>query len=230
VKAWVTRTEPGASTLADALRSNGYSVLKAPVLEIRPTSFGPVEGPFEIGLFLSVAGVRIAAADVAQHAEALYAVGLRTREALRAQGFDARVPDLETSEGLLQALGDVSQKKVLIVTGVGGRNLLADALQARGAAVTRLDVYVRYPLTPEVDVGAVKLIVTSSGDGLRQAERVWTGAGGDSGIPVLTPSSRVAAIGAELGLYCVYDCGGAGSEAVLRTLERLDFEQDNWQR
>ena len=221
---WVTRTEPGASTLATALAAAGYTVLKAPVLEIRPRAFDPVRGPFDTGLFLSVHAVRCAAADVAGDARALFAVGRRTRLALRARGFDAAVPHVETSEGLLEALGDVAGKRILIVTGAGGRKLLADALRGRGADVTRLDAYVRYPLAPEVDAGAVDLIATSSGDGLRQAERVWSAAGGDPGTPVLAPSARVAALGAELGFRSVHDCGGANPEAVLRALERFEFE------
>ena len=69
------------------------------------------------------------------------------------------------------------------------------------------------------------VIVTSSGAGLRQAERVWAAAGGDPGIPVLTPSARVAALGAKLGFRSVHDCGGANPQAVLRMLGRLEFEE-----
>ena len=165
VAVWVTRTEPGASTLAAALEAAGYAVLKAPVLEIRPRSFEPVRGSFDVGLFLSVHAVRFAAAEVAGEVQALFAVGSRTRSALRERGFDATVPDIETGEGLLETLADVAGKRILIVTGTGGRNLLADGLQDRGASVTRLDVYLRYPLTPVVDSGTVHLIVASSGDG-----------------------------------------------------------------
>ena len=221
---WVTRTEPGASTLAAALRAAGYTVLKAPVLAIRPRPFEPVRGPFDIGLFLSVHGVRIAADELAGELRALFAVGGRTRSALRARGFDAAAPGTETSEGLLDALGDVAGKRILIVTGAGGRDLLAEALRGRGASVKRLDVYVRYPLTPEVDAGTVDVIVTSSGDGLRQAERVWAASGGDPGIPVLAPSARVAALGEELGFRSVHDCGGAGPEAVLLALGRIESD------
>ena len=222
---WVTRTEPGASTLAAALEAAGHTVIKAPVLAVRPRPFEPVAGPYDFGLFLSVHGVDIAAAGLAGKAHALFAVGRRTRSALRARGFDAAVPEIETGEGLLEALGNVDGRRILLVTGAGGRDLLADGLRARGASVTRLDVYVRYPLNPEVDAGSVDVMVTSSSDGLRQAERVWAAAGGDPGIPVLTPSARVAALGAELGFRSVHDCGGANPEAVLRMLGRLEFEK-----
>ena len=221
---WVTRSEPGATRLAGALRAAGHEVLKAPVLEVRPQPFGPVQGPFDLGLFLSVHGVRIAAAELGGAARAVFAVGRRTRSALRAQGFDADVPGIETTEGLLDALGDVAGKRILIVTGAGGRTLLADALRSRGAGVTRLDVYLRYPLLPEVDTGTVNVIVASSGDGLRQVERVWAACAGDAGTPVLTPSARVAALGAELGFRSVHDCGGADPQAVLRALGQIGFE------
>ena len=217
----MTRTEPGASDLACALRAAGFSTFRAPVLEIRPQPFERVRGPIDIGVFLSVHSVQFAAAALAPGVETLFAVGRRTRSALRAQGFDAEVPGIETGEGLLEALGDVHAKRILIVTGAGGRALLADGLLSRGARVARRDVYLRYPLTPEVDTASVDVIVTSSGDGLRQAGRIWTASGGDPRVPVLAPSARVAALGAQLGFRSAHDCGGAGTEAVLRTLKRF---------
>ncbi len=221
---WVTRSEPGASELAAALRAGGHTVLKAPVLEIRPKPFEPISGPFDIGLFLSVQGVRIAGARLAGEARTLFAIGRRTGSELAARGFEAALPDVETGEGLLEALGDVTGKRILLVTGAGGRSLLPDELQKRGARVTRLEVYLRYPLSPDVDAERVEVIVTSSGDGLRQAARVWTAAAGDLGVAVLAPSARVAALGAGLGLRRVLDCGGADIEAVRRGMELLDVK------
>ena len=222
---WVTRTEPGAFGLAAALRAAGYGVLQAPVLGIRRKPFAPVEETFDIGLFLSAHAAQIATADLADKIQAPFAVGRRTQAALRTLGLDAAVPDCESSEGLLKALPDVAGKRILVITGVGGRTLLADALQCRGAEVTRLDVYLRYPLMPTVAAEAVDVILASSGDGLRQAAIVWAAAGGDPDIPVLTPSARVAALGAELGLSSVRDCGGADAQAVLRTLGQLELEE-----
>ncbi len=226
MRVWVTRTEPGASALGEVLRANGFDVFRAPVLEIRPAAFESPKGWFECAVFLSVHGVRIAAAELAGAIPTLYAVGSRTQAALRELGFDAAVPGEATSEGLLESLPDPAGKRILIVTGAGGRDLLRDTLTRRGADVTRLEVYVRYPLLPTIDAARIDIIVASSGDGFRQAAAVWLAAGGAPDVPVLVPSSRVAALGAELGLESVHDCGGAGAAAVAKTLRRLGFAKD----
>ena len=221
MKVWVTRSEPGATALTGALEDAGYRVLKAPVLEIRRKPYEHPPGPFDIGIFLSVHGVRIAAVKLKREMESLFAVGHQTQAALKKLGLDADVPAVESAEGLLAALPDPAGKRVLVVTGADGRNLLPEALANRGAAVTRLDVYLRYPLAPEIDTSKVHVIVVSSGDGFVQVARLWLAAGGPTDIPVLAPSARVASLGPGLGMRCAIDCGGANAQAVLRTLGRL---------
>jgi len=221
MKIWVTRTEPGASELAYALANAGYQVERAPVLAIRSVAFEAPRGRFDIGLFLSVNGVRFAAKRVAGTVDHRYAVGRKTQAALRQFGFTATVPRIATSEGLLDALPDPCGKRILLVTGVGGRNLLPTALAKRGAQVTRLEVYLRYALTPKIDTASVGAIVISSGDGFRQAAQLWLGAAGDPQVPTLVPSARVASLGQRLGMHSVHDCGGANAKAVLRTLARI---------
>ena len=225
VTIWVTRTEPGATALGDALANAGHRVFKAPVLEIRRKPFDPPKGPFDYGVFLSVHGVRQAAASLAGNIPTLFAVGRQTQAALRELGFDAAVPAIETSEGLLTMLPDAAGKRVLVVTGAGGRNLLPETLGKLGAEVTRLEVYVRYPLAPAPDLARVDVIVVSSGDGLARTARLWLDAGGAADIPILAPSARVATLGAGLGMRSVQNCGGADAQAVLRTLRRLGFEK-----
>lgn len=224
MKVWVTRSEPGATALAGALAGAGYEVLKAPVLKIGRQPFETPSGPFDFGIFLSVHGVRIAAASLKGSIGTLFAVGRRTRTALQRFGLDAGVPAVESSEGLLDALPDPAGKRVLVVTGSGGRTLLQEALEKRGAEVTRLDVYVRYPVAPEIETSNVDLIVVSSGDGFVQTARLWLAAGGAVDTPVLAPSPRVASLAPGLGMRCAHDCGGANAKAVLRTLWRRGFE------
>ncbi len=224
LKIWITRTEPGATALAAALTGAGHEVIKAPVLAVGPLPFNPPTGPFDIGVFLSVHAVRIAAVDLARMADTLIAVGHRTRAALGELGFDATAPSLETSEGLLQAMPDPAGRRVVVIAGSGGRDWLRTALTNRGARVTRIDVYVRYPLTPAIDTGDVDAIVASSGTGFAQLARVWHGNDGNPDIPVLVPSARVAALGPSLGMAAVLDCGGAHAQAVERALERLRID------
>lgn len=83
-----------------------------------------------------------------KHGQAVLAVGSGTRRALRRLGIDALVPQRTDSEGLLAMpqLADVSQRRIGLVTGAGGRNLLAPTLRERGADLLRVDVYGRAPL------------------------------------------------------------------------------------
>ena len=77
-------------------------------------------------------------------------VGSGTRRALRRHGVDAGAPSRMDSEGLLAMpeLAEVGGRRIGLVTGSGGRGMLAPALRARGAEVLRADVYARLPLSP----------------------------------------------------------------------------------
>jgi uroporphyrinogen-III synthase len=69
------------------------------------------------------------------------------------------------------ALADVAQRTVLLVKGVGGRELLEPALTARGAHVETLDAYRR--------------CIPADRSGVPQLEAQWR----DSGIDIVTLTS-----------------------------------------
>ena len=105
----------------------------------------------DIILFTSPNAVRSAASmqDVAPlRRKRVLAVGSGTRDALRGLGIDPQVPARMDSEGLLAMpdLVDVGGRNVGLVTGAGGRNLLAPALRRRGAELVRADTYRRVPV------------------------------------------------------------------------------------
>ena len=221
---WITRSEPGASALAESLEGAGFKPFKAPVLRIQSLAFKPPKGRFDAAVFLSAHGVRLAAQSVKGCFSRAFAVGRRTRQALLDSGIEAIAAQAESSEGLLADLPDLADQRVLLVSGVGGRNVLGPGLERRGADVARLEVYRRVPVSPFVDCAEIKAAVASSGDGFRQASRVWFAAGGGPELPVLVPSARVGALGPELGLANVIECAGADSEAVLAALRPMKRE------
>lgn len=77
-------------------------------------------------------------------------VGSSTARRLGSLTCNVLVPEVESSEGLLELdlLQDVLNKQVVIVKGEGGRTLLQSALSERGAKVTCFDVYRRSAIEP----------------------------------------------------------------------------------
>jgi uroporphyrinogen-III synthase len=111
---------------------------------------------------------------------------------------------------------------VLIVGGLGGRDVLEKTLTARGARVEKLAVYQRQAVDAvALDVDSVEAIAVASGDGFAAVARLWFAAGGCGDVPVLVPSWRVAGLGAGLGFSNVFTCAGAGADAVIEALESV---------
>ena len=221
---WITRSEPGATALARAIEGAGFKPFKAPVLRIEALAFAPPQGRFDAAVFLSAHGARLAAQAVKGRFRRAFAVGRGTRQVLLESGIEATAAEAESSEGLLAHLPDLADQRVLLVSGVGGRDVLGPGLERRGADVQRLEVYRRAPAFPLVDCAAIDAAVASSGDGFRQAAGVWFAAGGARELPVLVPSARVGALGPELGLANVVECAGADSQAVLAALRSMKQE------
>lgn len=103
-------------------------------------------------VFSSPAAVHAAARLVdlaAPHPGQWLAVGAGTAAALHRQGaLDIAAPARMDSEGLLAlpALADLRGLRAGLVTAPGGRGVIADTLQQRGAQLLRANVYARRPL------------------------------------------------------------------------------------
>jgi len=135
-----------------------------------------------------------------------YAVGPTTAECLREAGLPVEMPvDRFDSEGVLAlpSLQQVSDEKILIWRGVGGRETLASVLRERGARVDYAELYERRQIewTPADWDRTLKqqpLLILSSGQALDIAlEQVPDLAQRISAIMV--PSERVATYARERG-------------------------------
>jgi uroporphyrinogen-III synthase len=239
----VTRSEPGASVLVEALRNAGYTARRLPVLEIQPLDDPHSRAVvaeldrFDVVIFVSGHAVRLGVELIdavwPERPRLLWiAVGAATADALRGYGIAALVPATESSEGILALpqLSDVVGRRVLICAGRDGRSLLSDGLSRRGATVERLDLYTREPtalasalkcLPEDREVAAV---VISSVDGGRAFASIWRAVGGDSAVVVVAPSSRVAAALREMNFRRVVEADGAGAQSVIAALKTLDGE------
>jgi len=78
------------------------------------------------------------------------AVGPTTEERLKACGLPVHlVPKKHVAEGLLESLGEVTGKKILIPRSREGREILSRELKERGALVTEIFLYTMEAITPE---------------------------------------------------------------------------------
>lgn len=256
MKVWVTRSLPGGERQARALRAAGHECVVAPVIDIEPVRGPAPEGPFDIAIFVSEHAVRLGLPqldlpELNLSAATLLAVGPRTAEVLKRAVSErpgwvtglVQTGMRADSEGLLAvpALAAVAGRHVLIVSGIGGREVLQEQLVARGARVSRFAVYRRVarllPGASQVQAGrdgtatefppvTVDAISAGSGDGLAAVAALWFGAGGRADVACLVPSARLVDSAVALGFRSVHDCGGADDASVLRGLERIRGARD----
>ncbi len=221
---WVTRTEPGSTRLSQQLVKAGYGVYPAPVLSVEALPLGDLDGSdFALCIVLSGHALHAVPRDCATY----LAVGEATRRSLEAMlGVEVLVPEEQSSEGVIRWLSAHNVPSVVLVTGRGGRGLIQEKLLTLGVRHVVREAYARKFLTPEVKIAQIGAIEAASGDGVRQAATVWFAAGGDAGVPVLVPSTRVGEIAADAGFRKVVICAGASPEDVLQALAATGLAND----
>jgi len=246
----ITRPRAQADGLAQAVTALGRTPVLLPLLEIAPladqsqlsTVLAGLDG-YALVAFVSPNAIDAAFAHVAHWPRqvAIAVLGEGSRMALARHGLDASNatilgpldPTRSDSENLLASL-DLAQlagKRVLIVRGESGRELMADGFRAAGAEVSVVAAYRRS--VPALDAAlAAQLhallaapndwIITSSEalrglfDLLRQL--------GDVEVEkmqqqhVIVPHARIAATAQALGLARV-TLTGSGDERLLAALQ-----------
>jgi uroporphyrinogen III methyltransferase/synthase len=213
----VTRARAQASGLARRLCELGASVIEAPVIRIEPLPGEPLDpSPYDLICLTSPNGVELLferLQDGGRDARALAhacvaAIGPGTAGALREHGIAADViPERFVAEALVQALAGIPVRRALVARASEAREVLPDALRARGAEVDVLALYetVAEPLS-ERALAAAKaadyITFTSS-----STVRFFLEAAGESpalsredpALPpkthVLSPKTRVVSIG-----------------------------------
>ena len=157
----VTRARAQTSELASRLRALGAAVVEAPAIRIaRIDGPAPDFGGYDLLCLTSPNGVRVLferLVRAGRDARALAgiqvaAIGPGTAAALAEHGVTADVvPDRFVAEGLVEALADVPVNRALIARAAQARDVLSDALRARGAEVDVLALYetVAEPLSAE---------------------------------------------------------------------------------
>jgi uroporphyrinogen-III synthase len=178
----VTRPEQQATPLCRLLESAGAVALRLPAIDIRPAATtqdiklrrGAIEA-FDLVIFTSANAVRFGSALLDQrHDLTLAAIGPATARALGEAGYRVAVTPVAEfdSESLLlhPVLAHPAGRRILLIKGMHGRNLLETRLAERGAQVVVADVYKRERASPnaatlealEVEFAAGKIQVITA--------------------------------------------------------------------
>lgn len=199
VRVLVTRPASQATDLTALIRAAGGEAIVFPTLAIEPLA----PEAAQVGKLAACDTVIFVSANAARHGfpvlrdldgtdRRVIAVGNATRRALEALGcrdVDTPAGDQGSSEGLLAspALANVTGRAICIVRGAGGREVLREALTARGAAVSYLECY-RRVLPPEPDTAA---LLRALDDGHRALVISVTSVTGLTNLLRLTPDEHL---------------------------------------
>ncbi len=212
----VTRPAAQAQALCELLEARGAVPLRLPLQAIEPVR-QPALAARSLRQAQAADAWIFTSANAVQHAHALQpgpwppaiAIGAATAAALRRLGHDADLPDgAYTSEGLLQLplLQAAAGRRFAVITGVGGRELLAPALLARGAQVEVVAVYRRLMLPQDpralaAMVSRAEIAIISSGEALARLFELMPGEQRPLllRLPLVVPSRRVVEEAVQLG-------------------------------
>lgn len=239
----VTRPAAQAGTLAQRITEQGGEAVLFPLLEI-----GPPDDPAQLAIaishledyamavFISPNAVEYSVPRILERRAwpvqlLVAAIGPGTTAQLSLYGIDGVVAPAARfdSEGVLDLPAFQSErvagKRVLILRGNGGRELLADSLRQRGAEVDCVTCYHRSaPVDGSVLVSrlrnnALDALTLSSSEGLRNllALTDTEALGRLRRLPIFVPHQRIAEVAAELGLSNVVLTGPADT-GILESL------------
>lgn len=249
----VTRPAHQANALCDRLRQLGAEPVRFPTLAITPIPQHDSNYPllkqrfldldlYHTVIFISANATRLACEQIDQYWPQLplqinwLSVGSATANTLRQLLPEATAPSHSDSTAMdsetllaLPELQQLSGKRVLICRGEGGRELLAQTLQQRGAQLDYAELYRReIPVYSQTEIesiiykSAASAMLVSSGEALtnlvaltRQNDEPCSKL---VDVPIVLPSQRVAALANQLGFTCVRIAENATDEAMMAVL------------
>jgi len=243
---WVVVTRPAhqADDIAKRIEDAGGRVIRFPVIEIKPPRY--VDRlrnvlqrlpEFDWLIFISANAVTMGMKAMVEtrsgksHAK-IATVGIQTARALRQAGWRvdlvARPPF--NSEALLcePQMKQVDGLRILIFRGEGGRELLRESLEKRGALVEYAECYRRAPASVDLTFldrawpqNQPVVIMVTSAEGLNNLVEALGGKrhGRLTGTPLLAPGQRVAQSARDKGwLAPVIVAKNATDDAMLAAL------------
>lgn len=230
----VTRPDPAGSLLCESLQAQGDSATHFPTIAfaaaLDQVSYQQVLaglGEQDYLIFLSPRAVYASVPDIRRkwpefpnHLQ-FVAIGAGTTKALHDAGYIAIHPDEWSSEGLLAmpAFQAISGKKITIIRGEGGRNILADCFVDRGATVSELIAY-RRVLPNKVNsnefMNKIDVMICTSFESVCNAETLLGNI--VRNIPLIVVSERIKMLAQDLGFQTIWIAKNASNSAILEML------------
>lgn len=245
----VTRPGQQGLSLCQQLSELGINNLYQPLINISPgKQLAGLEhdiGHFDIIIAISQNAVTATQDYLSQLAHSwptsktYLGVGQKTAHVLsKATQQKVHYPDISDSEHLLRlkVLTDVAGKRVLILRGNGGRELIFDTLTARHAKVEYREVYKRENLAFRSDLlvpiwqdkPITQLVVTSSGQleyllsNLTPSQQNWLFT-----LHLWVPSERIAQQARKVGFNVVTNTFSASNPVLLAALRSTKQDISN---
>lgn len=237
----VTRPQPQGDILCKAIRACGGKAVYMPSIEIAPPSdiLASQQQLSELNqydwvIFISPQAVYQSAKIMAplRSNVKIAAIGASTAQALQEAGLQVHVYPKEewNSEGLL-ALPEfqaISNKKIALIQGEGGRKVLFDALIERGAHVVPIFVYQRQLPSINTDEyldllyrNTVDVVICTSIEGMQNVTLLlhqgWSYL---QNIPLLVISERMQRQAEVLGFVHILVAKNPSQDAILEALAK----------
>jgi uroporphyrinogen-III synthase len=231
----VTRPKPQGEDLCDIIREQHGAAIYFPTIEIIPSricdeNFAKLD-QYDMVIFVSLQSVYQTAKKIQTlwpifpaHTQVL-AIGESTADALK----NANLPILDypknewNSEALLglPILGHVQGKKIAIIRGETGRELIENTLIARGALVDNVIAYRR--VMPKIDVQSyqnlvmtqqIDIIICTSNEILQNLTTLLD----VQQVPLMVISERMLGFAKELGFKHLFLAKNASHDAMISEL------------
>ncbi|PHM44566.1 Uroporphyrinogen III synthase HEM4 [Xenorhabdus mauleonii] len=242
----ITRPAPAGEDLVKRLQAVGKTAFNAPLIEIHPGADLPLLSQKmqclsagDLVFLLSKNAVLYADKQLVQEGQSwpdelsYYGIGKSTSLLFQQQaGLEIAWSEQgETSEELLQlpALQQMNNKRILLLRGNGGREVIASTLRMRGGEVDYCECYSRQPVKYHaVDFSrhwqqhGIKTIVVTSGEMLQLLYNLVTDSDGKAwllGCCLIVVSERLANIARTLGWQVIKVAKSADNDALMQALE-----------
>lgn len=241
----VTRPEQQAQDLCDLIESAGGRCIRFPLLAVEPSAHSVKAVEMLAGLKRGAWAIFVSANAVAFAKRAfggpiklakgvrVAAIGKATALALQQACVNVDlIPNGQfDSETLLASpeMHNISGRTCAILRGEGGRELLAETLQARGAIVLHAVVYRR--VEPQANVSEfvdgwkqkhIDVVTMTSGEALRNlVSKAGGGVESVQSTPMVVISNRLRREAMKLGFKTVVVSEQAADHAIVKTLHNI---------